>query len=174
MFGSGSLYLFLSAAKRSLSYDNQVKNQLCNQCIHNIISNNFIDNFRFVFCSNMGFWAIHPLAPGPWQCLRWAPSHGMGLKLKQSLLGHFHNFYATLPQHILYKGQIVTWKFCGWVVVLVPLLEVLPGYRSWPVQPLYSPLPGVLARPFSSISQSIQWPRFLFEIHVPNGALLVM
>jgi hypothetical protein len=37
-------------------------------------------------------------------------------------------------------------KFCGSVGVLVPPLEVLPGYRRWLFQGPYPSLLGVLAR----------------------------
>lgn len=43
----------------------------------------------------LGFWAIHPLAVSGW-----AHSRGMGLKLDQSSVSHFHNLCATLnPAH---------------------------------------------------------------------------
>ena len=34
---------------------------------------------------------------------------------------------------------IVGWRFCGWICVLVPPLEILPGFRRWPVQAPYPP-----------------------------------
>jgi hypothetical protein len=43
-------------------------------------------------------------------------------------------------------AQIVGLSFCGWVGVPIPSLEVIPGYRRWPVQIPYPSLIGVLAR----------------------------
>lgn len=91
MFGSGSLYLFLSAAKRSLSYDNQVKNQLCNQCIHNIISNNFINYFCQSYLTLFQL-SSHPASgfkPSR-HCWSGASFHGVSFRLDQSLLAHSH------------------------------------------------------------------------------------
>ena len=48
-----------------------------------------------------------------------------------------HNFCATfIPAHLV-DGTNCGSITSGWVGVPVPPLEVLPGYRRWPVQPLY-------------------------------------
>jgi hypothetical protein len=60
------------------------------------------------------------------QCQWWAPSHGVGLKLDQSLIGHSYNFYATFtPAHFVGRTN---YRFCGWAGVPIPPLEVLPSY----------------------------------------------
>ena len=52
-----------------------------------------------------------------------------------------HNFCATfIPAHLV-DGTNCGSITSGQVGVPVPPLEVLPGYRRWPVQPLY--LPGL-------------------------------
>lgn len=67
----------------------------------------------------------------------------MGLKLDQSLVGYFLNFCSIFTP--AYLG-IVGLRFCGWLGIPVPLLEVFPGYRRWPFQVPYHPLLGALAR----------------------------
>jgi hypothetical protein len=44
----------------------------------------------------------------------------------------------SLSLHFFWTGQNLVWKFCGWVGVLIALLGVLPGYRRWLFQVLYS------------------------------------
>lgn len=73
-------------------------------------------------------------------------SHGVGLKLDWSLVVHSQNFWATFTQAYLINGINCRSKLCVWVGVANSLLEVLPGYRGWPVQALYLSLLGALDR----------------------------
>jgi hypothetical protein len=65
-----------------------------------------------------------------------------------------------LSQHILEAEQIVGQKFCGWVGVPIPPLEVLPGYRRWLFLAPYPPFLGVLGSP-SWIPGCFHCPRCL-------------
>ena len=51
-------------------------------------------------------------------------------------------------------------RFCGWVGVLIPPLEVLPGHRRWLGQALCPSLLGVLAR----ITHIDSWEFSLFLV----------
>lgn len=73
-------------------------------------------------------------------------SHGVGLKLDQSLVAHSQNFWATFTQAYLINRTNCRSKLCVWVRVPISLVEVLPGYRGWPVQALYLSLLGALDR----------------------------
>lgn len=75
-------------------------------------------------------------------------------------------------------------RFYGWVGVPTLPLEVLPGYRRWPVEALYSPMLGVLARVtlidswdfllsyISSLSQ--RWPPIQLSLQVLSVSLSVV
>lgn len=55
------------------------------------------------------------------------PSHAVGLKLNQSLVGHFTSSTSSLPQHNLEAAHIGGWRLCGSVPYL--LLECwYPSY----------------------------------------------
>jgi hypothetical protein len=40
----------------------------------------------------------------------------------------------------LYAGQILGWRLCGWVGVIIPPVGVLSGSWRWPLKVLYPPL----------------------------------
>ena len=88
-----------------------------------------------IFGSILGLWAIQALGPGtPDSVMGWEHSSSMGLRLEQSLVGHFHNLYTILThcqtfQHIPYIGKTVGQWLYGGVCVPIPPLEVLPGKR---------------------------------------------
>ena len=56
------------------------------------------------------------------QCWAWVFSCGMGLKLDQSLVGQAHKFCATIA--LAYLAGRTDCRFCAWVGVPVPSLEV--------------------------------------------------
>ena len=70
-----------------------------------------------------------------------ALSHGTGLKMGQSLVGHFLSFCSIFVPAYLEEGQILSQRFLWMGCVLSSPLEVLPGYRT-----LYPPLLEALAR----------------------------
>lgn len=65
---------------------------------------------------------------------------------------------APLLQHILQEKRIISQRICSWVAVPVPLLETLPGYRSWPFQALHPPLTGVFISRFDREIFKQKWP----------------
>ena len=73
------------------------------------------------------------------------PSHGMGLNWATHYLVLYTNSTSSFILKILKTGKIVGLNFCGWVVISVSPLEVLPGYRRWPVQTPHPPFLRVLA-----------------------------
>ena len=84
-------------------------------------------------------WGIQALNPGLQQG---SPSQGISLHLGQTLVCQSCNLCAIFtPGHLAVKTK------CGWIAALVPLLEVLHGYRRMMVQDqvlsLLSLLPGV-------------------------------
>lgn len=100
-----------------------------------------------IFGSVLGFWAIQPLGPDPLGSVR------VGLLIVAWVSSWTFRWLATpiisapsLSQDILKTGQIVRQSLCVCVGVPISMLQVLPGYRGWPVQALYPTLLGVFAR----------------------------
>lgn len=60
---------------------------------------------------------------------------GIGLKLGQLLVVHSFSLSSFFEPKFL-QTEILGQQFCRWVVVLIPLSGVLPGYRKWPLQVL--------------------------------------
>lgn len=82
-----------------------------------------------------GLWAVQTLVPSyPGSVRHGFTLMAVGLILDQSLVGHFPQMLATIPQHILLIGQIVGRRFYGQDGVPVRPLEVLPNYRRGLVQ----------------------------------------
>ena len=65
-------------------------------------------------------------------------SHLVGHSLTNGVSAPF------VPAHLVGRTQIGS-KVFGWVVVLIPSLGVLSGYRQWPLPDPYPPLLGVSA-----------------------------
>ena len=85
-----------------------------------------------------------------------ATLHGMCFKLGQSLASHsLHLCSIFIPEHILGRTMWAS-KFCGWVNVPNPPLEVQSGYRKWP----YPLLAGVSSRVTPHrFPQNLSYPR---------------
>lgn len=49
-------------------------------------------------------------------------------------------------QNTLQEGQTLSQTFCGWIGVLIPLLEAMPTYKSCQVQARFLALLGDFAR----------------------------
>ena len=64
----------------------------------------------------------------------------MGINLGQSLFGYSLHLCSIFVFVQLVGRTYFGSKFWGWVDVLIPPLEVLPGYRKWLLQDLYPPL----------------------------------
>ena len=84
--------------------------------------------FPSVFGSILGLWAIWPLVSGLPGSVRFGLPH---LPWVSSWTSHWLAILTIsvppLPQHILKAEQCVGLRFCGWVGVPIPLLELLPG-----------------------------------------------
>ena len=53
----------------------------------------------------------------------------------ESLWSPWWQFYqASVPEHSMGSLNKLGWWFCGWVSVIIPPLEALPGDRRWPIQ----------------------------------------
>lgn len=88
------------------------------------------------------------LASASWpskQCQACVPSHGIGLKLDQSEVGHFYKFCTTItPAHLAFRIDCKSKVL--WVDNPIPLLGTFSGYKSWPVAAPYPPLLEVFSR----------------------------
>jgi hypothetical protein len=67
----------------------------------------------------------------------------MDLKLGQSLVGHSLNLCSIFILAPLVGRKIWGLKVLWVVGVLLPSLEVLPGYRRWSLQVPYTQLLGI-------------------------------
>ena len=75
--------------------------------------------------------------------LRFYP-FSLRLKLGLSLVG-LSNTLPSLSMNILKAGQILGWRCCKLFSVPLPILEILPGYRRWPLQSLQPQMLGISA-----------------------------
>lgn len=136
-----SLYLLPSVATSSLSDDNWARHKFMSMYSRISLETISLTYFLvFTFCAyHVWFYPmlLGYLSSGSWpsrQCQEWVPSFGMGLKLPSYCLTTPTISAPPLLQHILLAGQIVGRRFCVWVDITILPLEVLPGYKRWPVQ----------------------------------------
>lgn len=112
MLSPGSQCLLPSAAGGSFSISDWAR--------HLSSENNRISWNHFIEFFVIRVW-FYPRSLRPSrQCLAWAPSHGVGLRLDQSLVGHSYNFGATNAQAHLAGRTVVGHRFFRWVSVPLP------------------------------------------------------
>lgn len=82
-----------------------------------------------MFDSILGLWDSLSLGP----CSQGlVPSQDMGVKMDNSYFGHYIISLPLLPQNINSEA-IVDQKLWVQVRFPIPPLDVLPGYRRWPI-----------------------------------------
>lgn len=82
----------------------------------------------------------------------------MCLNLGQSLVEYSLSFCSIFVLALLVGRTSFGLKFFGWVVILIPPLGVLTGYRKWPLQDLYPSLLEVATR--VTVIDSLKLPQF--------------
>jgi hypothetical protein len=102
-------------------------------------------------------------------CHGLALPHGMTLKLGQSLVGCFLRLCSIFIPAQLIEMTIWGWRICEWIDVLLPPLEVLPGYRRWALQSPHPHLLGISARitPLDS-PEPVPGLQLVPEMHLNN------